>query len=431
MIHLVTFLILAIVICWCMQSAPRNFSAKRTLNIPFLKGTAQAGFQNESSSFPKSDWENYVKTVHKCISSPNHLSLSVLRADLIRLKHMQGNCYRFSIEWARVSPSFYDFDMEYYINVCAILKDLNLRPIITLFHFVLPPWARNVWTNDQPWFVQFAKKVITSLASFNPIWITLNEPFLYALHGYITGSRPPFKKKPSLGLRVLKNMLVNHSEIYRFAKHQIPDCLVGIAKNFMPVHADYMFNPIEQALKYQFSNWFNTSFYNFLNTGEITMWLLGSRVKHNTNTFPVCDFVGVNHYTEMTFTTGIANPINVELRPPVLSYGYAYTKAGWYVTPQSWFETLKGICSKVDLPIIVTECGVSQLENQQITRKVAMENILNTFKLFPQIQGVLVWTLIDNIEWESGNEVKFGIFNLEREKTEIYKPVKRFFKSKT
>ena len=174
----------------------------------------------------------------------------------------------------------------------------------------------------------------------------------------------------------------------------------------------------------------NNSFYNFVNTGEISFWLLGSRIKHNTRTFPVCDFVGVNHYTEMTFTTGITNPINVELRPPQVTYGSAYTKAGWYVTADSWFKTLQAICMNVNLPVIITECGVAQIENQQISRQHAMQNVLNTFNLFPQVQGVLVWTLIDNVEWESGNDVKFGIFDLNREQTDIYTPVKQFFQSK-
>ena len=429
MIRIVTFCIITVLVCLYLQPQPRQ-AATSKLNIPFLKGTAQAGFQNETANFPKSDWQHFVNTVHNNLVSPNHIDLSVLREDLLKLKAMGGNAYRFSVEWARVAPSFYEFDLSYYTNVCRLLKTLKMRPVITLFHFVLPKWANNVWTYNQPWFVQFAKKTIKALHIFDPVWITLNEPYLYALHGFITGSRPPFRKSPKLGLTVLKNMISNHTEIYKYAKQINDHSLVGIAKNFMPVHADCFLNPIEQALKHQFSNWFNNSFYNFVNTGEISFWLLGSRIKHNTRTFPVCDFVGANHYTEMTFTTGITNPINVELRPPQVTYGSAYTKAGWYVTADSWFKTLQAICMNVNLPVIITECGVAQIENQQISRQHAMQNVLNTFNLFPQVQGVLVWTLIDNVEWESGNDVKFGIFNLNREQTDIYTPVKQFFQSR-
>lgn len=429
MIRMLTFFVVVVLLCLFVNQK-KNLSHTVRVEMPYVKGTAQAGFQNESIPFPRSHWQRFVNTVHSTLQSPNHIDLSQLQSDLQELKAMGGNSYRFSVEWARVSPNFYDFDISYYVSVCALLQSLELRPIITLFHFVLPDWATNVWTHKQPWFVKFSKKVICALCTFDPIWITLNEPFLYALHGYITGSRPPFRKSPKTGLIVLKNMLVDHCEIYQFCKHHDSKSIVGIAKNFMPVHADCVLNPFEQCLKYQFSNWFNQSFYNFLNTGHISFWLLGTYIRHNTHTFPVCDFVGVNHYTEMTFTTGITNPINVELRPQCLTYGSAYTKAGWYVTADSWFKTLESVCSEVNLPVIVTECGVSQIDQKEgITRRVVMQNILNTFNLFPQVQGVLVWTLIDNIEWESGNDVKFGIFDLTRKATEIYEPIKQFFQS--
>ena len=48
-----------------------------------------------------------------------------------------------------------------------------------------------------------------------------------------------------------------------------------------------------------------------------------------------------------------------------------------------------------------------------------MSNILALINTFPQVRGVLVWTLIDNIEWESGTDVRFGIFNMEQKPTDI------------
>lgn len=429
LLALIALIIICSLCCMCMSSKqlPRHTPK---LDMPYITGTAQAGFQNESSDFPKSQWQQYVNIIHPHVTSPEHINLKILRDDLIRLKSMGGNTYRLSVEWARVSPTFYEYDMSYYVNVCRMLKELELKPVITLFHFVLAPWAINVWSHSQPWFIQFGKKVINTLAQYNPMFITLNEPYLYALHGYITGSRPPFKKSAKTGLVVLKNMLCDHAVLYRYCKASYPHILVSIAKNFMPVHADCAFNPIEQVLRYQFQSFFNQSYYNFVNTGIISFFLLGSRIKHDTGVFPVVDFIGINHYCEITFTTGISEPVNIELRPRQIPSGSVFTEAGWFATPHSWFKVIDEVTQNVNLPIIITECGVSQAQESEITREIVMQNILNTFNLFPQVQGTLVWTLVDNVEWESGSKVKFGIFNSKREPTETFDCIQTFFKSK-
>ena len=126
------------------------------------------------------------------------------------------------------------------------------------------------------------------------------------------------------------------------------------------------------------------------------------------------------------------NPIGVELRPPNLGVGSIRSAAGWFVTPLSWFKTLQLVTENTRLPVIVTECGVSNIEDDAaISRADAMANILNLINTFPQVHGTMVWTLIDNIEWESGTNVKFGIFDKERAKTDIYTVVSNFFKHKT
>lgn len=394
----------------------------------FLKGFSAAGFQNEGNT-PDSMWKYYLKVAQPNAQYPNQFDLSILEKDILIMKSMNANSYRFSVEFARVMPSRDSWDMSYYVGVCELLKKHGLRPVITMFHFVLPSWALSVWERGNDHFVRFAKRIVNELDAYDPVWITLNEPYLYALHGYMLGVRPPFKRNTALCLQVLSNMLNDHVKIYRHCKSIRKTSLVGIAKNLMPITARMFLSPVDQILRTQFNSWFNDSFFHFVNTGRIDLMLLATRRKLNTFQWPVVDFFGVNHYTEMSLglQLSLSSPVAVDLRPPYIGDCSAFTKAGWYASPGSWQKTLDLITSNCSLPIIVTECGISDIDKSRsdVSRAVAMAYILHAISCEPRVKGVLVWTFVDNVEWEQ--EVNFGVVDNKRRKTEIYDTVADFF----
>lgn len=62
----------------------------------------------------------------------------------IRLMAEAGlNCYRFSIEWARIEPvegQFDETEVEHYRKVIRCCKENGITPIVTLHHFTCPKW---------------------------------------------------------------------------------------------------------------------------------------------------------------------------------------------------------------------------------------------------------------------------------------------------
>ena len=53
------------------------------------------------------------------------------------------NCYRFSIEWARIEPEEGVFDQtatEHYRDVIRTCKENGIEPLVTLMHFTSPVW---------------------------------------------------------------------------------------------------------------------------------------------------------------------------------------------------------------------------------------------------------------------------------------------------
>lgn len=404
----------------------------------FLTGTAQCGFQNEDKpcNQPDSMWKRFLVRLYKDkLRSPGHFNLQTFSEDIYRLKSIHGNSYRFSIEWARVQEEFTTWNTSYYHEVCKTLRDNGIRPVITLFHFVLPMWANRNWELGLTHFITFSKKIVDEFHVYDPVWITFNEPYLYVLHSYVTASRPPFRKNVGTCLSVLKNMMADHVMIYKYIKKTCPSCLVGIAKNVMPVNANNENNPVDNILRIHFDKWFNHSFFKFAATGELNLFFLGARCYESFDVCgPVVDFFGVNHYTELCFKFQFDpnNPIGLTMRPRKLSDSTVLSTAGWFVNASSWHRTLSMITQNCKgLPILVTECGVSDLEAGFCNRSGIMQSILSTINMFPDVKGILIWTLVSNVEWESGDRVRFGVFNHERKPTEVMSPIKNFFREKT
>ena len=451
MILLVVFIVLLVIILRAILSARalrkraelalRESVVQHGLNhMPFLKGAATSGFQSECSvsTAPPSLWRRFARLTNNEGVSPNHIHLPTLRRDMKLLKDMGGNAYRFSIEWARVSPRRGQLNakaLAYYQGVFNICYELEMQPVVTLFHFVSPLWAHRVWTEGTDEFVQFCCAMVDKFAGDSrvaPIFVTLNEPYLYALHAYMVGARPPFIRDRKICVTVLSNMLADHVKVYRYIKMVAPQCTVTIAKNVMPVHPSAMGNVSDHLLAYEFNKFFNESYFDFINTGIIDLSLLGCSVKNDTGQWPVLDIFGCNHYTEVCMKTQLSliSPVTLLLQDPFGSTHDFMTAAGWVTSPFSWHNTLDMIKENVKLPILITECGVSQGQEgykNTITQGDAMRHILKAISCHRQVIGVLVWTITENLEWEH-SAINFGLFDTDRNPTPIYEPIKDFFK---
>src|SRR5665648_558243 len=106
--------------------------------------------------------------------------------DFALLEDMNMNAFRFSIEWSRVEPEEGAWNVEaieHYKQYVKKLKQRDIEPVVTLFHFTLPIWftqkggfekRRNV-----EYFVRFAEKMAEELGSSVKYFITINEPLVY------------------------------------------------------------------------------------------------------------------------------------------------------------------------------------------------------------------------------------------------------------
>src|SRR3989338_9923295 len=118
-------------------------------------------------------------------------------------KSLGHNAHRFSIEWSRVEPEegkFNEKELEHYRDVVQALRERDMEPFVTLWHWTLPLWLRDkggVLAEYFPArFSRYVERVCHHIGKDVQFWITVNEPEIYALNSYVRGKWPPQKKWP-------------------------------------------------------------------------------------------------------------------------------------------------------------------------------------------------------------------------------------------
>jgi beta-glucosidase len=150
--------------------------------------------------------------------------------DLDMLKDLGVQTYRFSVEWAKIEPEEGQFDqtaIAHYQNEVALLKSAGISPMITLQHFTMPRWVRAKgaweWDGFPAAFANFAALVYTQIAPQTRDWVTINEPMVTVLGGYLEGVMPPSEQRKLSGIApVLGGLLKAHAAAYS-TLHQLAD----------------------------------------------------------------------------------------------------------------------------------------------------------------------------------------------------------------
>jgi beta-glucosidase/6-phospho-beta-glucosidase/beta-galactosidase len=127
------------------------------------------------------------------------------------------NTFRLSVEWARLEPEPDRFDedaLARYVEILTMCVARGLEPVVTLHHFT-HPW----WLGEEFWlrpgspdrFARHVERVVPTLAPHCRRWITINEPNIVMLMGWIEGACPPGRRLAFADAYcVLDNLLTGH-----------------------------------------------------------------------------------------------------------------------------------------------------------------------------------------------------------------------------
>ncbi len=132
------------------------------------------------------------------------------------------------------------------------------------------------------------------------------------------------------------------------------------------------------------------------------------------------DFLGINYYTRVKASAGA--PYDVK------SGGLEVTDMGWEVYPQGITNLLlrlhRDYAAKGLPPLIITENGAAFADTMSADGQVhdaprvryLQDHFAAVHEAMRQgvhVDGYFVWSLLDNFEWASGYEKRFGIVHVD------------------
>ncbi|HZY40982.1 MAG TPA: family 1 glycosylhydrolase, partial [Anaerolineae bacterium] len=362
--------------------------AKATMYFPpdFKWGAATAAHQVEGHN-TNNDWwawehgEGHISGGQKSGQACDWWGDGFER-DLDFAEQMHHTGHRLSIEWSRIEPQEGVWDtaaIDRYRYMLSALRRRGIEPMVTLHHFSNPLWVaeRAGWETNAvvPWFARFVSKAVDSLKDLCDLWVTINEPNVYVLAGYVptqssladyelpAGSFPPGKGSLQLAFTVAENMLRGHAAAYQ-AIHQLQaNARVGVAHNmrvFDPARSGSLLDRFCAANRDQV---FNQTLLTGVLTGRYDRpWGVPHWIRGLKNTL---DFIGLNYYSRdlvrfdrsqlVTAVLG-RNAINPDAPMSDGNYGELY--------PHGLFRMLKRL-ERTGKPIFITENGLPDADDDQ------------------------------------------------------------------
>ncbi|HTL11238.1 MAG TPA: glycoside hydrolase family 1 protein [Bdellovibrionota bacterium] len=345
--------------------------------------------------------------------------------DSLLMKSIGVGQYRFSVEWAKIEPKEGEWNedaLAHYAGEVSTLRLLGIEPMVTLHHFTFPQWVqvKGGWTWDglPEAFERFTRKVYGVLGQDVVDWVTLNEPMVTLLGGYVSGEVPPQKKDMKAAGIAITGMLKAHAASYR-ALHAAAAAAgrpvrVGVAHHLRVFDAFRPFNPADVLAAHLFDNAFNWAFFDAIETGRLKLWV--PTAIHLNQVIPglagTQDFLGVNYYSrdmvKVSFTAG--NPLPAER---VSNPANVHNDLDWEIYPWGFYRTLKAVHEHSPRkPIIITENGTADHADAFRSRFLVdhLKAVHQAIQEGIRVEGYCHWSLMDNFEWNEGFTPKFGLF---------------------
>jgi beta-glucosidase len=394
----------------------------------FLFGVGTASHQNEGNNNNNwNDWEiknNLERSGIACNSWTNY------RDDIQKIKEINCNAYRFSLEWSRICPSENQVDISAIKHYNTIIEEClinKIEPIVTLHHFTRPLWFDKKYGGLHSSFfiikfLDYIKQLTNYLGEKIKYIITFNEPVLECLNGYIRGTRPPgYKNDFDNMFKALCNVLTAHAATYKLLKNRFSNIKISFSKNIVHFKKQYTYNIVKNYLETSLIDSFNWNILNAVFTGEFSLGInIPGIIRKFTKTSCVwkdtIDFLAINHYNVGYFKINFLhkNPIDIILNNP--SCHTINNILDWEVDKKSMGVILDKIHTRYGcFPVMITEngaCGEHEedTEGQKLILYNHLASIVDHHTIHNNIIGYIWWTLQDNFEWDDGYAPKFGLY---------------------
>jgi beta-glucosidase len=367
--------------------------------------------------------------------------------DLDLIEGIGLGAFRFSVSWPRVQPTgrgaVNQPGLDFYRSLVDDLQSRAITPAITLFHWDLPQaledcggWASR---DTAQRFAEYAQIVAEAIGDVGGLWITLNEPQVVTHLGYRLGLHAPGHADDALAAAVTHHLLLAHGLAVAALRSVMPKARIGIALNMDAVRAA---NPQAAEAASVTEAEQNRIFLDPILYGRYPaeareqMLPPQSLIADGDMGIVSCpiDFLGINYYQPLYVKLAdpaglLADEAPLPGRPGVVLCNpkqLPRTTVGWLVEPDGLYDLLRAVAGELaeGCEIYVTENGCAA--NDYVTPEGVVNDIERVEYLRGHLDaawraiqdgvplaGYFCWSLLDNFEWGSGYQQRFGLVFVE------------------
>lgn len=410
----------------------------------FLLGASTSAHQVEGNNIYSDYWTmEHMKSTSFCEPSLDAVDHYHRYEEDIKILAENGlNCYRFSIEWARIEPEegeFNETEVEHYRDMLVCCKKNGVTPIVTLHHFTSPKWliSKGGWEAESTveCFKRYCTYIAEKLGDELEYVVTINEANMglqlaAIAKRYMKELLFPKKKKNTDGndgkaqvginlKQMLKNQKIAASEnmevfgtekLHTFVSQRTPegDLLIMrahcAARDAMKaVHPElkiglslslHDMQPLKGGEKHAKKEWY-------------------AEFDHYLPYINEDDFLGVQNYTRSRF--GRFGQID----PPK---GAELTQMSYEFYPEAIGNVIRSVAKEFKGDIIVTENGLASGDDSRRVEFIrrAVVSVQDCIKDGIPVKGYCYWSLLDNFEWQKGFGMTFGLIAVDRKTQRRY-----------
>ena len=425
----------------------------------FIWGSATSAYQIEGSTHKDgrgtSIWDTWCDDPNNCAGDTADVACDhyhKIKEDVSLMKDIGLQAYRFSISWPRIFPMGNDRQpnrkgIRFYNMLIDELVANGITPWVTLYHWDLPQNLEDQyggWLGPQiiDDFSRYASTCFEVFGDRVKHWITINEAWTVAVHGYDQGVKAPGHVSSTEPYLVAHNLLLAHAKAvkrYRDEYAEVQGGIIGISNSGdyrYPLDADSAADTAaaNRAIEWQLA-WFTDPIFADGDYPQSMKAILGKRLptfteQERREVVGSADFFGLNHYssalsseptTKATFSGEYWVDQQVDYSSDRI---WKKNCMGWNIVPDGGRKLLLWIKDRYDNPpIYITENGSCEDEptlasSQNDTgRRDYLEGYIRAFGKAIQegvsLRGYFAWSLMDNFEWSFGLKKRFGIVRVD------------------
>ena len=364
------------------------------------------------------------------------------RDDLELMAELGVNAYRFSIAWPRLFPTgggkLEPRGIAHYDRLIDRLLELGITPVVTLYHWDLPQALQD----EGGWlargtierFADYARACFDAYGDRVTWWLTINEPWIVGLLGYLHGLHAPgFKDDVRGEATCFHHLLLAHGRGVQELRASGRDGKIGIGLSLAPHY------PLTDAPADAEAAWASDGYVNrwFLDAALESRYPEDMRALYERTLGPLdfvrdgdletiaapSDYLGVNYYSRRVIRAA-------QGREPypwdVVNGDAEVTEAGTEITPETFTDLLVRLRDDYDVPIVVTENGAvfgdapgpdGRVRDERRVQFIRghLAAVHDALERGVNVLGYCYWSLLDNFEWALGYAQRFGIVHVDYE----------------